>query len=1211
VGLGYIIARHYHFKAKIVQARPHVANGAEQKQTPALLQIRLLGGFQLERRGQPIPETTWERRAAKTLIKLLAVTSGHLLHREQVLEILWPDVPLDSAYGTFRKALHVARHALQPELGPREPSRYLRQSDEVLALDPEWVWIDADHFEALAKVALHSREVGAFEAALAAYSGELLPEDRYEDWAAARREALGEQHLHLLMGLADLLEQRRAYGPAAERWRQVLVVDPVREEVHRRLMRLYAQVGNRHAALRQYQLCREVLRTELGVEPEEETEALHRELLARCRPEEIAVADLSASEDHSPLSLPPAIRRLPSIPLVGREHILDLVRSQLAHASNGSGGLILVGGEAGVGKTRLVAEVASEAQRQGVLVLWGASYEQEGQIPYGLFVEATEDYLLTRPLTERKALAHAYPELGALFPSLTSDTVKLGAEQLLMEDAPSKQQLFAAYARLLDALSAVYPLLLVLDDLHTADGASLQLLHYLARLAPERRWFMLGTYREEDVKPGSGFQHLSIALTRTELCRRVDLGRLSRADCDQLVRVLLDAIAQQGDWHVDTALLTYVYALSIGNPFFVLQLVRTMHERGWLTIIDGSWQVHADDRAPIPARVRDLVQAHLQNLQPDTQRILSLAAVVGADFSFAVLHQAATVVFRESMDELKLLDVLDEALQARILEDRAGASGTDYAFRHPLYRTTIYEALSTRHRVHLHEIVARAIEQLQPKDVEALAYHYSQSEECTKAAFYLERAGDRARSLQASDVAVEYYQRALPLLALAGQVRIMLKLTDIWELMGEWEQAETTCRQATEIATSLGDTQLMAQCQAGVGYVLWLKGRFEESVPWLEEALASFEQVEDRVGAARVTAYMGLIYWQKADYAQALAYFDRHLRMAGDTGNQFDVDRGIGHIGLVYLDMGDYARALSCFQEQLQIATSIEDKRGMSLALGNMGEAYFCQGDYTRALCNYQQCLEIGALLGDRQGVGFFIGSMGRVYAARGEWERARTCFERAWQILDEIGDRRHAAIVMGRLAHTCAAQGDSTRAEPLYRQALSRLQEVDSPYDVCENLYHYAHLLASQARYAEAQPLNGEALRIATNVGRADIALATQILAITLREALSKIDVTVAVRELENLLSAQLQDREQAMLLYEIWTRDKRRVDRRDTAARLYRDLYTQTPNVDYYQRHRELTGMDLPVAPSLPELPQIVIGDEAVTLQAAERMDRTMLEL
>jgi DNA-binding SARP family transcriptional activator len=267
------------------------------------LQIGLLGGFRVEREGAELV-CDWPRRSARTLTKLLATAPGHCLHREQVIDVLWPGVDLTSALNSFGKALHAARHALEPELPPRAASRYLHLGDGLLTLDRRHVVVDADRFQALGEQALRRGDVDGYEQALGAYAGELLPEDRYEDWCAGRRAALAELRLRLLLGLAGALERQGAHTDAAARLAEVVAEDPAREDAHRRLIRLWAQIGDRDRAVRQFHRCEEALRRELDLAPQAETVSLYRDVLAN------RVARRAAEDEAAPAGHEQVLQRL-------------------------------------------------------------------------------------------------------------------------------------------------------------------------------------------------------------------------------------------------------------------------------------------------------------------------------------------------------------------------------------------------------------------------------------------------------------------------------------------------------------------------------------------------------------------------------------------------------------------------------------------------------------------------------------------------------------------------------------------------------------------------------------------------------------------------------------------------------------------------------------------------------------------------------------
>jgi DNA-binding SARP family transcriptional activator len=474
----------------------------------ASLNIGLLGGFRVERADAQWPVCCWQRRSAKTLTKLLATYPRHALHREQVMEILWPNVDPASALNSFGKALYAARRAFQPDLLPRQSSAYLCLTDSMLALNADRVTIDADRFQQLAESALKQCDIESYESALVAYGGELLPEDRYEDWCAERRDYLAGLHIRLLMELADALTHRGSLGAAIDRLHEVLRQDPTREDVHRHLMVLYAEMGSRDQAVRQFQLCEDALRRELGLAPERATLALHADVLEDRIPRRLHVQEPEAvASGRRPERSPERTR------FVDRDAVLRMLGERLTRAHAGRGGTIVLSGEAGVGKTRVAAEFSAEAEGRGATVLSAGSGAHATELPYAPFAVA-----LDRHITGR--LDHG------------------------------------RVARVLSDLAEEQPVVLVLGDLHDFSRSSVDLLEHLAHLAGRRRWLILGTVREEELEVGNDVWSVIAQMTLEGLCERVTVRRLSRSACDDLVQALLP-----GGWWMRRCWLIYTRAL--------------------------------------------------------------------------------------------------------------------------------------------------------------------------------------------------------------------------------------------------------------------------------------------------------------------------------------------------------------------------------------------------------------------------------------------------------------------------------------------------------------------------------------------------------------------------------------------------------------------------------------------------------------------------
>jgi DNA-binding SARP family transcriptional activator len=655
------------------------------------LRVRLLGGFRVERDNGFAPVSDWQRRSAKTLIKLLACTPGHALHREQAVELLWPGSDLNSALNSFAKALHAARRAFQPHLLPRQGSAYLLTADSMVALDAERVLVDADQFEELAHDALRRQEISALEAALAAYAGDLLPEDRYADWCAQRRDVLADLRVRLLLEMADLLEVRGAYNDSADRLRKVLQHDPTREDVLRRLMRLHAEMGNPEQAVRQFHASQLALQRELDVAPQAETVALYDDLLANRLP--LREASSRRSRERAAPPVPPngsvsAKTVSPNAsgsadPFVGRAEIVaELCRHVQARPTD-EASVVVVSGEAGIGKTRLLQELATSAIQQGAVVLWGGAGAHGRRFACGPFAVALEAYMASRPPAEREQLAHRYPPLTRFLASLLSESPTPQA----LNGHEGHLYVVPAITRLLTDIALHQPVLLVVGDLDDADAWSLDIVRYLAHLGRHRRLLLVGAARDEDMVPRAAVTRLVEASVREGLCRRVELGWLSRGECDQLVIAMLPSAA------VNAGLLDRIFTLSRGNPLFVRELVQQMRARDpeqWAGTRVSSAGSVGD---PVPSRIQALAEARLASFDTTMQRVLSLSSAASTEeVSLTQLRKGAAAL-DPPVTFGALLDALDRAVDVRILEERMEG----YAFRHPLVRSALYGRLS-RHR---------------------------------------------------------------------------------------------------------------------------------------------------------------------------------------------------------------------------------------------------------------------------------------------------------------------------------------------------------------------------------------------------------------------------------------------------------------------------------------------------------------------------------
>lgn len=752
--------------------------------TPPLLRLHLFGGFRVTRdSGLPLAER-WPRPSARALVKLLAVSPGHSLHREQAMEICWPDADPHAATGSLRVALHAARRAIEPELAPRSSSSYLIGEGTLLRLDPQTVVIDADEAEALAERALADGGTAQLTAALAAFTGEVLPEDRYAAWAEARRTEIAALRDRVRLALAEAHLADDENELATEVALRALAAAPAEERAHRVVIEACLRQGLRRQAVRQYHVCREALDAELGVRPGPATQRLH--LLAL----DAAATVLPASA--SPV-LPAAIRTPAGPPLRGRDGALRALLSDEGPPVR------LISGEAGVGKTRLTSEAARAAAAAGTTVLWGAGHDAEGHTPYGVFVEALDAWLADRPPVERARIGGEYPELATLLPSLGQ--IGAGRERSPEEE---RDRFFRATAGLLGDLAAGAPVLLVLDDLHAADAGSYQLLSHLARRAAATGtgWRFVVTYRAEEFDADDPRRTALETLVRARLAEPAELGRLGREECLAVAR---DAGALTG--------LDRVWELSLGNPLFALELARTVHE-GTHPGTPGA-----------PESVRQLVAARLARLGPAARRVVEAISVTGGGAALTEILDVAGQGLHPPLSPAEATDAVDAAVTASVVTERpvmvGGRSLPGLAFRHPLVRLTCYDGLSTARRRQLHSAYAEAVLRHRPDAVDTLATQLTRADD-PRATGYLRQAAERAAALCANDTADRYYAELTARLdaSAAEAARARIDRGTVLRRMARYQDAATVLREALDDMVRRGDEDGQVLAAARLGEVL-------------------------------------------------------------------------------------------------------------------------------------------------------------------------------------------------------------------------------------------------------------------------------------------------------------------------------------------------------------------------------------------------------
>src|SRR6266581_2607137 len=612
--------------------------------------------------------------------------------------------------------------------------------------------------------------------------------------------------------------------------------------------------------------------------------------------------------------------------LIGRGAELTALRLLVDRARSGKGQLVLLSGEAGIGKSRLVAEAKTYATAQGFLLLQGLCFPTDRSCPYAPLLDLLRSHLATSSPeqvdTEMGSLASA---LSPLLPDLLP--LPSGLPPLLpLDPEHEKRRLFAALAHLFLRPATKQPALLVVEDLHWSDETSLDFLHYLARRCPASPLLVLLTYRSGEVYPG--LSHFLAHLDRERLAQEFALAPLTRGEMSAMLHAIFDLRRSvfmvpplaQGE------LLDTMYTLTEGNPFLIEELLKSLIEAGDIFDEQGRWKRKELRELHIPRSVQDAVELRTDQLSEGARRVLNLAAVTGRHFDFALLQELI------QQDEAQLLQLIKELIAAQLVVEE---SAEQFAFRHALTRQAVYADLLVRERKALHRRIADTMEQLYSAMLDMhladLAYHLYEAGAWEKALGYAQHAGEQAQAMYAPRAAIEQFTRALDA-ARHGSISPPASLYRMrgkaHETLGDFEQARLDYETTLQMARSAGNRQDEWRALMDLGYL-----------------------------------------WAQRDYAQAGTYFQQALELARGMDDPITLAHTLNRLGNWHVNIEQPREALHYHQEALTLFQQVHDSQGIAQTYDLLGMTATLGGDLLQASAYYQQAIALFRELDDRQGL--------------------------------------------------------------------------------------------------------------------------------------------------------------------------------------------------------------------------------------------------
>jgi DNA-binding SARP family transcriptional activator len=913
------------------------------------LRFRVLGAFQVVVDGVPLRDRAIGSRKGRTLLKLLVVERPHVVSVDRIAEVLWEGEPPADAERHVAPLVSRLRGILGPSLiaGGRAGYR-IATGDEVVDVDEAGRLVE--EAEGRLSHGEHSlASIAAGQALNLLGTGAILEEEPYAEWAEdARAEA--QQLLWRARKVAWLTAPALGNHDAAlAAAGAALATDPMDEEAARAVMRAHQGRGSPAAALAAFEALRAELANELGTDPSPETTALH-------------LAILRGAEDADDAPAQPEIARgVARDPgFVGRDEQLALLRERWAAAVGSRANLVLLMGEAGIGKTRLAVEAADEAARTGGLVLQTRCFEVERS----LFLQPMADAIRTATLSldpgvVRVAAGVSAPTLAELVPELTA--ILRPEPAAPAEPRVHRRRTFEGVVGFFKELARHRALLLVIDDLHLASSAMLELIHLLIRRVATERVLVVGTLRIEESKS---------ALARlADVAERIDVGPLSAAAVRELARSMgAEAMAD------------LLLERTGGHTLFVVEALHAIRTS------DGAEEI------PVPDSLREAVLDRVERAGPDVEELLRGSAILGPSFD---LDLATALLELSDEDAARRAEA---ALDGRLLVE----SGTSYAFTNELVQEVLYDSVSRPTRIVRHRRAAALL----AENPEAMATHAEAAGDQLRAAEGYLAAGEHAEARFANDDARALFDRALAAATVLDDPRLLIRIRlargRIREVAIDYEEAHAEYVEGIRLARVIGDRRAELHCLRALGGDLTVGrgGRTKDCVPYLEEALAIAEELEDPTETADVLCRLTVIATNRLRFDEAYADARRALEIGRSHG-----DEALIHGLDAMKNAAAYAGDIGTLRRILPEADLLARRPGapwyvLQWVVFESAFVPLAEGDWDRAVTRILDAFEVGRRAGRETWNAMGTSYLGWIARARGDHSAAlrygRTAIEEA-----------------------------------------------------------------------------------------------------------------------------------------------------------------------------------------------------------------------
>lgn len=753
--------------------------------------------------------------------------------------------------------------------------------------------------------------------------------------------------------------------------------------------------------------------------------------------------------------------------LIGRKREIKRLNNLIKPLiKNKFGGMIIVDGSPGMGKSRLIHDfkatlpkhfttvklICDEILRKSFNPLikflnyfFNQSEKKSRKENKDNFNKKYED-LINTAVNEniKKEFIRTKSFLGAL--------VNLHWENSLYENLDPKRR----YDNTLSALKNFFlkfasgnPLIIEIEDIHWIDPDTLNFLNFLTQNIENYPIILLSSSRYNDDNSPFDIKIKDISI------HRIDLSSLSKPG----TRLILE---EKLDKKIPLKTLDLIYNKTEGNPFFIEQMIFYLKEHH---LLDEKLNLK-DNRISIPAGINGIVAARIDRLGFELKDLVKTASVLGKDFAVNILEEISALPiicpYLKKGESEALWSSLNELI---------------FSFKHALIRETAYEMQLKKILRNIHTKAAEAFEKIYSSNLDPylfeIAEHYEKSGVVSKTIEYFLKAGEYAKNRFQNEAALKFYTKLLSYAEFKSDIpkliELYMEIGDIYKLTGDWSESHKYYNLGLSESEKHSIKKYTALSYRNLGWIYLLQGNFTQSINIYKKSLDLFKELEDDTGIAKVKGNMGVAYKKMGEYDTALKLYLEHSEFARKLNDIGSLASSTGNIGNIYIKKGELGKALEYHRESLKLYLEIGDKAGCGTAFRNMGNVFALKEEFEQAMEYYNKKLEIAEELGDKAGYAGTVGNMGNIYFHLDNFDKAMECYQKRLQTAEEIGDKSGYATTIGNIGIIYKDTGNFKKALKCFEIQLKIAEEIQYRSAVIYALGSLGEIYENTGQYNKA----------------------------------------------------------------------------------------------------------------------------------------------